>query len=100
MLGGTEEKNFPKYTETLNALVSALNIKDSDSYNCVLVSVGLLKEILKKNQETIDELKQKVETMGADIATIKPQLEQQNTEWFNCFWIIKIISIFAYNFNK
>lgn len=57
MLGGTEEKNFPKYTETLNALVSSLNIKDSDSYNCVLVSVGLLKEVLKENQETIDELK-------------------------------------------
>lgn len=80
ILGGTEEKNFPKYTETLNALASALNIKDSNSYNCVLVSVGLLKEILKENQETIDELKQKVETMEADIATIKQQLEQQNTE--------------------
>lgn len=80
MLGGTEEKNFPKYTETLNALVSSLNIKDSDSYNCVLVSVGLLKEVLKENQETIDELKQKVETMEADIATIKQQLEQQTTE--------------------
>lgn len=80
MLGGTEEKNFPKYTETLNALVSSLNIKDSDSYNCVLVSVGLLKEVLKENQETIDELKQKVETMEADIATIKQQLEQKTTE--------------------
>lgn len=80
MLGGTEEKNFPKYTETLNALVSSLNIKGSDSYNCVLVSVGLLKEVLKENQETIDELKQKVETMEADIATIKQQLEQQTTE--------------------
>lgn len=80
MLGGIEEKNFPKYTETLNALVSSLNIKDSDSYNCVLVSVGLLKEVLKENQETIDELKQKVETMEADIATIKQQLEQQTTE--------------------
>lgn len=80
VLGGIEEKNFPKYTEALNALVSVLNIKDSDSYNCVLVSVGLLKEILKENQETIDELKQKVETMEADIATIKQQLEQQTTE--------------------
>lgn len=80
ILGGTEEKHFPKYTETLNALVSALNIKDSDTYNCVLVSVGLLKEVLKENQETIDELKQKVETMEADIATIKQQLEQQTTE--------------------
>lgn len=80
MLGGAEEKNFPKYTETLNALVSSLNIKDSDSYNCVLVSVGLLKEVLKENQETIDKLKQKVETMEADIATIKQQLEQQTTE--------------------
>lgn len=75
VLGGTEEKNFPKYTEILNALVSSLNIKDSDSYNRVLVSVGLLKEVLKENQEIIDELKQKVETMEADIATIKQQLE-------------------------
>lgn len=76
MLGGTEEKNFPKYTETLNALVSSLNIKDSDSYNCVLISVGLLKEVLKENQGTTDGLKQKIETMEADIAAIKQQLEQ------------------------
>lgn len=80
ILGGTEEKNFPKYTETLNTLVSSLNIKDSDDYNCVLVSVGLLKEVLKENQETIDELKQKVEMMEADITAIKQQLEQQTTE--------------------
>lgn len=80
ILGGTEEKNFPKYTEALNSLVSSLNIKDSDDYNCVLVSIGLFKEILKENQETIDELKQKVETMEADITAIKQQLEQQTTK--------------------
>lgn len=80
ILGGTGEKNFPKYTETLNALVSGIDIKNSDRYNCVLVSVGLLKEVIKENQETIDKLKQKVETMEADIALIKQQLESQTTE--------------------
>ena len=80
VLGGTEERHFPKYTETLNTLLSTLNIKDSDTYNCILVSVGLLKQVLKENQDTIDELKQKVKTIEADIEVIKQHLSQQITE--------------------
>lgn len=79
VLGGTQEKDFPKYTETLNNLVSNIDIDESDQYNCVLVSIGLLKQVLKENQDTIDELKQKVETMEADILAIKEQLNPTPT---------------------
>ena len=74
VLGGVEEKDFPRYTETLNTLVSDIDIEDSDEHNCVLVSIGLLKQVLRENQETIDKLKQKIETMEADILAIKEQL--------------------------
>lgn len=70
-LGGTEEKHFPKYTETLNAILTGIDINDSDEHNCVLVSVGLLKEVIKENQEAIADLKWRVETLEADILAIK-----------------------------
>lgn len=79
-IGGDSEKNFPKYTETLNQLVSQVNIKDSTNYDCVLISVGLLKEVLKENQETTEQLKEKVATLETDVAQIKEQLEQQTIE--------------------
>lgn len=79
-IGGDSEKNFPKYTETLNQLVSQVNIKDSTNYDCVLISVGLLKGFLKENQEAIEQLKEKVVTLETDVAQIKEQLEQQTTE--------------------
>lgn len=79
-IGGDSEKNFPKYTETLNQLVSQINIKDSTDYDRVLISVGLLKEVLKESQETIEQLKEKVAALETDVAQIKEQLEQQTTE--------------------
>lgn len=79
-IGGDSEKNFPKYTETLNQLVSQINIKDSTNYDCVLISVGLLKEVLKESQETIEQLKEKVAALETDVVQIKEQLEQQTTE--------------------
>lgn len=79
-LGGTEEKHFPKYTETLNALLTGVDINDSDEHNCVLVSVGLLKEVIKENQEAIADLKWRVETLEADILAIKQQLDSETTE--------------------
>lgn len=84
ILGGEEEKNFPKYIETLNSLVSNLNINDTDDYNCVLVSIGLLKKVFKEIQdivnqlqqkvEIVDQLQTKVETIEADLDAIKQQL--------------------------
>ena len=78
-LGGTRKEDFPKYTKTLNDLVSNIDINSSDEYNCVLVSVGLVKQVLRDNQEAIDQLKQKIEILETEISSIKEQLESQNT---------------------
>lgn len=80
IVDGIDDKNFPKYTKYLNYLLSSINIEDSDAYNDVFVSVGLLKKVIKQNQNTITELQQKVKSLETTVAEIKVQLEQQNTE--------------------
>lgn len=79
VVGGTKEEHFPKYTNTLNSILLGSNIKESNEYDCVLISVGLLKEILKENQEAIDELKQKVTDLETEVEDIKQQLDSKPT---------------------
>ena len=73
VIGGTEDKNYPVYTKTLGDMVSAIKIDETDNYNYVLVSIGLLKAVLKESQDAIKELKTKVETMQNDIDTLKQE---------------------------
>lgn len=75
ILGGTSDKDYPKYTDTLGGLVSAIKIEETDSYNCVLVPIGLLKAVLKESQDAIKELKEKVQTMQTDIDDLKQKVE-------------------------
>lgn len=75
-IGGDQEENFPKYTETLNSLVSQINIESSTDYDCVLISVGLLKQVLRENQDSINQLKEKIVILETNITQIKEQLEK------------------------
>lgn len=75
-IGGDQEENFPKYTETLNSLVSQINIESSTDYDCVLISVGLLKQVLRENQNSINQLKEKIVILETNITQIKEQLEK------------------------
>lgn len=79
ILGGTSDKDYPKYTDTLGGLVSAIKIEETDSYNCVLVPIGLLKAVLKESQDAIKELKEKVQTMQTDIDDSKQKVEALST---------------------
>lgn len=74
-LGGTSEDDYPKYTTTLGDLVKSIEIEDTDDYNYVLVSVGLLKAVLKDSQDAIKELKEKVQTMQTDIDDLKQKID-------------------------
>lgn len=78
-LGGTSEDNYPKYTKTMGDLVSAIKIEDTDDYNYVLVSIGLLKTVIKDSQDTIKELKDKISTMESDIEALKQKIESDTT---------------------
>lgn len=79
ILGGTSDKDYPKYTDTLGGLVSAIKIDETDSYNCVLVPIGLLKAVLKESQDAIKELKEKTQTMQTDIDDLKQKVEALST---------------------
>ena len=48
VLSGTESSNLPKYTNTLNSVLTSLDIENSNDYDTVLVTVGLLKQLLNK----------------------------------------------------
>lgn len=78
-LGGDSNEDYPKYTDTLGAMVSAIKIEDTDEYNCVLAPIGLLKAVLKENQDAIKELKDQVLLMQTDIDDLKQKVEALTT---------------------
>lgn len=79
VLGGTSENDYPKYTDTLGDLVASIEIEDTDDYNYVLVSIGLLKAVFKETQDAIKELKEKVQAMQEDIDNLKQKVDSSTT---------------------
>lgn len=79
ILGGSSDKDYPRYIDSLGAMVSTIKIEDTDEYNYVLVPIGLLKAVLKENQGAIQEFKEQVETMKADIESLKQKVESATT---------------------
>ena len=79
VLGGTSEDDYPKYTNTLGDLVASIEIEDTDDYNYVLVSIGLLKAVFKETQDAMKELKEKVQAMQEDIDNLKQKVDSSTT---------------------
>lgn len=75
ILGGSSDIDYPRYTPTLGDLLSTIKVEDTDAYNYVLVSIGLLKSVIKDTQDVIKELQDKVLTMQQDIEDLKQKVE-------------------------
>lgn len=69
LLIGDNINKLPRYSESLNELLT--NLDYSNNNDCVLVSVGLLKKVLN---DSINSLNSKISTLEAEIQNIKKQL--------------------------
>lgn len=74
-LGGSSEEDYPEYASVLGDLVASINIDDNNDYDYVLVSVGLLKTVMKNTQEAIKELQEKGKLMQTNIDDLTKKVE-------------------------